>query len=62
MTVSEIISKEAIRHIARRDYVHKKWLERQTDYREIKERDCYGYKSAKVQNVEGIGKRSIKAR
>lgn len=34
---------------------HRKWLKRQEEYHKIIERDCYGYKRAKVQDVEGTG-------
>ena len=62
MTKEQIMTASVITHTAKRKYSHDVWKNRQAEYRKIKEQDCYGYKSAKVQNVEGIGKRSIKAR
>lgn len=55
------IDREAIERKARREYSHRVWQKRQSDYQLIKERDCYGYKSAKVQNVGGPCERGIKA-
>lgn len=34
---------------------HSKWVSRQEEYHKIIERDCYGYKRAKIQDVEGTG-------
>lgn len=62
MTREEVMTESVKVHVAKRKYSHDVWVDRQTKYQQIKERDCYGYKSAKIQNVGGIGKRSIKAR
>lgn len=48
------IDREAIERKARREYSHKVWKKRQSDYQLIKERDCYGYKSAKIPNMERV--------
>lgn len=61
MTTAEIIKAQAITHKAHKAYSHKVWKDRQTAYQQIKERDCYGYKSAKVQNMDGSSERGIKA-
>lgn len=61
MTVGEKMTKEAITYKARREWSHNIWVKRQADYKQIKERDCYGYKGAKVQNVGRVEGRSIKA-
>lgn len=58
----EVMTVSVKHHIAHKQHAHKVWLDRQERQKRIKEQDCYGYKGAKVQNVEGIGKRSIKAR
>lgn len=61
MTAGEAMTVEAVTHIARRDYSHKVWLKRQADYQKIKDQDCYGYKSAKVQNMGRACQRSSQA-
>ncbi len=47
-TMAAVNTNQAITHKAKKKYIHKVWLNRQSDYQKIKERDCYGYKSAKV--------------
>ena len=52
------IDREVIEHKARREYSHRIWQKRQSDYQLIRERDCYGYKSAKIPNMERVVERS----
>lgn len=51
MTAAEIIKKQAIIHKKYKAYSHKIWKDRQIAYQQIKECDCYGYKSAKVGTI-----------
>ena len=51
MTREQIMTDSVKVHVARRKYSHDVWRNRQVEYQRIKERDCYGYKGAKVQNV-----------
>ena len=44
MTRADQMRTEALTHIAKREYSHKKWLKRQENYRQIKNQDWYGYK------------------
>lgn len=49
------ISNEQAKELkARKEHSHNRWLARQQEYHKIMERDCYGYKRAKIQDVEGM--------
>lgn len=62
LTREQVMTDSVITHIAKRKHAHKVWLNRQNEYQKIKEQDCYGYKSAKVQNVGRACARSNTAR
>ena len=51
MTVEKMMHDEAVAHMARRDFKHKRWLKRQEDFQKIRERDCYGYKKARKERM-----------
>ena len=42
------ITKDKLLRQEMKMFSHEKWEKRQQDYRRIIERDCYGYKKAKV--------------
>lgn len=48
MTRKQIMTASVITHVAKRQYSHKRWLDRQSDYQKIKDQDCYGYKRREV--------------
>ena len=52
--IIQINNEQAKELKARKEHVHNRWLARQQEYRKIMEQDCYGYKRAKIQNVEGM--------
>lgn len=54
MTVGEVMTKKVKAYMAKKDWSHDVWTKRQADYKQIKERDSYGYKSAKVQDMERV--------
>ena len=43
MTKAQIMTAEVKKHAAKKKYIHEVWLNRQADFRKIKEQDCYGY-------------------
>ena len=42
MTKTEEMTESVHKHVSKRDYNHRKWLERQTKFRSIVTQDCYG--------------------
>ena len=58
----EVMTASVKHHIAHKQHAHEVWLDRQERQKRIKEQDCYGYKSAKVQDVGRACARGSQAR
>ena len=58
----EVMTASVKHHIAQKKHSHEVWLNHQNEYQKIREQDCYGYKSAKVQNVDRACARGSQAR
>ena len=58
----EVMTASVKHHIAQKKHAHEIWLDRQERQKRIKEQDCYGYKSAKVQNMGRVSARGSQTR
>lgn len=47
MNKYETMSESVIRHLNRRDYLHRKWVNGQENFKRIREQDCYGVQKRK---------------
>ena len=51
MTKTEEMTESVLKHISKRDYHHRKWLERQKKFRSIVAQDCYGVQKKKESEI-----------
>lgn len=47
MTKAETMTESVLKHVSKRDYIRKQWLDRQKQFRRMTEQDCYGVQKRK---------------
>ena len=47
MTKYETMSASVLKHVSKREYIHKQWVERQNKFKNMVAQDCYGVQKRK---------------
>ena len=47
MTKAESMTDSVLKHVSKREYIHKQWVERQAKFKNMVAQDCYGVQKRK---------------
>ena len=51
MTKYETMSASVLKHVSKREYIHKQWVERQNKFKNMVAQDCYGVQKRKENEI-----------